>query len=265
MNMFLHELRAYRKSTIIWTCAVCGLIILYLSLFPGFAQDAAELKKLLSGYPVALQRALGIISDNIASLVGFYSFTFVYVLLCGAIQAMNLGTSLLSKEVREKTADFLLTKPVTRPQIITAKLLAALTSLAITNVIYLVVANIMVLLVKDGSYDTKVFFLISFSLILVQLFFLALGTLVSVVMPRIKSVIAVSLSTVFGFFIISMLGSALGDENVRYITPFKYYDASYIINNAAYETRFVVIEVIFLVLAIVASYVIYSKKDIHAV
>ena len=178
---------------------------------------------------------------------------------------MNLGTSILSKEVREKTADFLLTKPVTRTQIITAKLLAALTSLVITNVAYLTVASIMASLVKVEDYSYKIFFMVSFTLFFIQLFFLALGVIVSVLSRRIKSVLPISLGTVFGFFIVGMLGSAIGDEAVRYITPFKYFDTNYIIKNSSYEVTFIMIEVIFIIVSITASYYVYCKKDIHAV
>ena len=265
MNMFIHEMKAYRKSTIIWTCSLIAIIVLFLSIYPSFSKEADAFKELMEGFPEPVRKAFGLSVDSMSSLVGFYSYTFLYITLCGAIQAMNLGTSILSKEVREKTADFLLTKPVTRTQIITAKLLAALTSLVITNVAYLTVASIMASLVKVEDYSYKIFFMVSFTLLFVQLFFLALGVIVSVLSRRIKSVLPISLGTVFGFFIVGMLGSALGDEAVRYITPFKYFDTNYIINNSSYEGTFIMIEIVFIIVAIAASYYVYCKKDIHAV
>jgi ABC-2 type transport system permease protein len=92
----------------------------------------------------------------------------------------------------------------------------------------------------------------------------AIGILFSVIIPKIKSVIAVSLPTVFAFFIIGTLGAILGNDNVRYITPFKFYDTSYVINNGGYETSFLLIEISFVVLATIASYVIYFKKDVRS-
>ncbi len=266
MNMFLHELKAYRKSTIIWSMALAGIVIVFLSMFPAFSSNAEELKKLLENLPLALRNAIGLSLDTIGSLLGFYStLTFLYITLCGAIQAMNLGTSIVSKEVREKTADFLLTKPVSRVQILSAKLLAALTSLVITNVIYLIVASLMASATSPQPFSLKLFLMISATLFLIQLMFLALGVIISVIAPRIKAVLPVSLGTVFPFFFISMFGSAIGDNNLRYITPFKFYDPAYIIKNASYEASFVLLEVGLIILAIAASYVIYLKKDIDSV
>ena len=265
MNMFLHELTAYRKSTIVWTCSLITLVILFLSMFPTFSKEAVAFKEILKGFPEPIRKALGLSIDSISSILGFYSYMFLYTTLCGAIQAMNLGTSIVSKEVREKTADFLLTKPVTRTKIMTLKLLAALTCLVITNIVYLAVASTMASFVKTEEYSYKIFFMISITLFFVQLMFLALGIIISVVMPKIKSVLPISLGTVFTFFIIGMFAATTGDDAMRYITPFKYFDTNYILKNASYEFSFIIIEIGFIIAAITASYIIYSKKDVHAV
>ena len=106
MNMYLHELKAYRKTTIIWNVALVGSLLLFLSFFPSLARDADEYKQLLEGYPEELRKAIGLSVDSLTSLLGYYSYIFVYLKLCGAIQAMMLGVSIVSKETREKTADF---------------------------------------------------------------------------------------------------------------------------------------------------------------
>jgi len=264
MNMFWHELKAYQKSTLIWSFSLAALAILLLSMFPTFANNAAEVKKLLEGYPEAVRKALGLSLDNISSLLGYYPFVFAYILLAGAIQAMNLGLSLVSKEARWKTADFLLTKPVTRQQILTAKLAAAFASLLITGMIYLVVASMMASVVATANYSMKIFLMISVTLFFVQLIFMSLGMLISVLVPRLKSVISVSLGSVFGFFMIRMLDSSLGDSTVRYLSPFEYFDPDYIINNAAYEPSFLLLTIIIVIVAVTLSYLIYARRDIRA-
>jgi ABC-2 type transport system permease protein len=131
MNIYLHELKVYRKSTIIWTISLLAVVGLFLSMFPAFAKDAEEFSKLLEGYPEAVRKAIGIELGHFFTTLGFYSYAFTFISLCGAIQAMNYGTGVISKEIREKTADFLLTKPVTRIRIMISKFLAVLTSIII--------------------------------------------------------------------------------------------------------------------------------------
>jgi ABC-2 type transport system permease protein len=176
---------------------------------------------------------------------------------------MNLGTAIVSKEVRDKTADFLMTKPVSRMGIMTSKLMAAFSALAITNIIYLGLTILAAVTVVE-VFNLKIFFMISLTLFFVQLMFMAMGIMISVIAGKIKSVISVSLSTVFGFYVLGSLGSIIGEERVRYFSPFRYFDTVYILKHAAYETSFVVMGLIFIAAAIAGSYLIYMKKDIHA-
>jgi len=260
MNMYIHELKVYRKSTIVWTLSLIAVVILFMSIFPTFAKDVAVFQKYVDSLPKTLIAALGIASLDL-SVLGFYSVIFTYIMLCSSIQAMNIGLSIVSNEERGKTADFLLSKPITRQQIITSKLLAALTSIVITNIIFIAVATIVLQSVKIESFNMNTFILISLSLFLTQLIFVAMGVFISIVVKKIRSVLPISLGIVFGFFIIGMLGSVIGDDVAKYITPFKYFDPAKIIKNSAYEIQFVIITIVFVIIATVGSYVLYSKKD----
>jgi ABC-2 type transport system permease protein len=73
------------------------------------------------------------------------------------------------------------------------------------------------------------------------------------------------MSTVFGFFILSMLGSVIGDEAVRWISPFQYFDLPAIVKNGTYEAPYMITGAIFVLAAIVTSYIVYIKKDVHSV
>lgn len=264
MNIFLHELKAYRKSTIIWICSLTAITALFLSMYPGFSKDISSVKELISAYPEALIKAFGVSMDKFSSVIGFYSYTFLYIMLSGAIQASNLGLSIISKENRAKTSDFLLTKPVPRGKVLAAKIFAVITLLLITNAAYISLSYVIITLL-NSTFSAKIFIMISITMFFVQLMFAALGILISEVVPKIKSVVSVSLSIVFGIFFINMFDSVVNDKTLRYLTPFKYYDADYIIKNASYEPSFVIVEILFLISVAIASFIIFSKKDIHAV
>lgn len=265
MNIILHELKAYRKSTFIWICSLIIMVVFFLSLFPSISKDFDEFSKILEGYPEGVRKALGLELESFGSILGFYSYVFLYVTLCGAIQAMNLGTSIISKEIREKTADFLLTKPVTRTKVLTSKLIAAVFSLVITDIFYTIAATLMANQVdtKD-DFSVKLFLMISMTLLFLQLIFLAIGIVIAVVFPKIKAVLSISLGTVFAFFIIGMVVSD-GNEAKRYLSPFKYFDAKYIIEHTKFELSFLVAAIIIVIVSITTSYLIYTKRDIHTV
>ncbi len=264
MNVFWRELRAYKNSTIIWAVSLSLLAFVFLSMFPSFTTDVESTKKILANLPQFVTSAIGVSFESLFSIYGFMSYVLTFGALAGAIQAMNLGVGVLSKEESNKTADFLLTKPISRTKVVTSKMSAAFTLIIITNITFCLVALMMAVLVSESDFNMVTFLLIVIKLLLIQTIFLFFGFLVSVILPKIKSSIAVSLPTVFTFFIVGTLGSVLELDIVRYISPFKFFDSNYIIANGAYEIDFLIITFIFVVLAIVASYVIFIKKDIRA-
>lgn len=266
MNIYLHELKSQRKNALIWTCVLVALAALFLFIYPSMAKDAADFKKLLSNYPAPVRAMLGIDLDYIATLPGFYSMIFSFIALCGSIQAMNLGVSVLSKETRERTADFLLVKPVSRTEIVTEKLFAAFTTILATDIIFFAASALIANAVKPAHYDFEPFFMINLTLFFLQLIFLALGVAVSVFFKKLKSVLPISLGVVFGLYMIgSLVATGKNDDAARYLSPFKYFDNTYIIRHSAYETPYLLAGAVIVVVSILVTYIVYIKKDIHAV
>lgn len=262
--LFLRELKQNRTTAIIWTVSLLAVSGLYLSLFPALSKQTETISKVLMNYPVAVREALGITATSYSTLKAFYAVILGFITLAGAIQAANLGTALTSREERNQTAEFLLAKPIRRTTILTAKLLAAGTILLGTNIVY--IGGTRLFIAATGvAIDTKIFLLMSLTLLLIQTFFLAFGFIISVSAKRIKSVLTVSLTSVFAFYIIGILDAVLGAKNIRYLTPFKFFDYAYIMKNSAYEWRYVILELVLVVGAMVAGYLVYNRRNIRSI
>src|SRR4030042_5626248 len=134
MNIYKHEFKMNLRSVITWSVSIAVLILIFMSLFSGFAADTALLNEMLTKFPKQLLIAFGMNNMDFSSILGYYGIIFLFCQICLAIQAANYGFSLVSIEEREMTADFLLAKPVGRTKILTSKLLSAITGLTITNI-----------------------------------------------------------------------------------------------------------------------------------
>lgn len=265
MNIFLRELAANRKSTIIWMVSMAGMVTLFMmGMYPAFIADLDASKALLQGLPEPVRAAFSISIESFFTVFGFFAYFLSFAVVAAAIQAMNVGAGVISKEFSGKTADFLLSKPVRRSTIITAKVAAALVSIVLTSLSFGIAGYLAASATAEESFSAGTFFLLASTLFLVQLFFVALGALFAVLVPKIKTVIALSLPTVFTFYIIGTLGEVLGNEEVRWVTPFKFFDPTYIVKNQALETRFLVFEAVLVVGFLTAAYVIFTKKNIRA-
>jgi len=264
MNIFKHEFKSHLKSVGIWSVSVFLIILIYLSAFSSISEDIQSLNELLSSFPEELLIAFGMTEMDFSSIVSMYGFVFLFCQVCLAIQASNYGFSLVSIEERELTADFLLAKPIGRGKILTAKLLAAFTSLTITNLVVWVSSFLVINMLNDGqSFDTKPLILLLLSIAVFQMFFLAVGVLISLLMKRVRSVTPLSMALAFGMYVFSVFGGMLGEDTIEVISPFKHFEPNYIISNAAYDTPLVLISVITILVAIPTSYLLYLKRNIH--
>ena len=266
MNIYKQEFKMHLRSVITWSVAVAALILVFVSLFSSFAQDAALLNEMMAKFPKELLTAFGMTGVDLSTLLGFFSLSFLFVQLCLAIQAANYGFSLVSIEEREWTADFLLAKPVGRTRILTSKLLAALSGLIITDIAVWISTVLFINLFKgDATYEAKSLLLLLLSSVPFQLFFLAVGLVVSLLVKRIRSVTPYAMALGFGMYVLSVFGDMLGESVLEKITPFKHFDPNYIIQHGAYDLPLVLISVAVIVISLVGSYLLYTRRDIPAV
>jgi ABC-2 type transport system permease protein len=247
----------------IWSVSISLMILVYLSAFSSVSTDIQTMNEVLASFPEEFLIAFGMDNINFSSTVGMYGLIFLFCQICLAIQASNYGFSLVSIEEREFTADFLLAKPIGRGKILTNKLLAAIAGLTITNFVVWVSSFLVINLVNDGQpYETKPLILLLLSIVVFQLFFLAVGVLISLLMKRVRSVTPLSMALAFGMYVLSAFGNMLGEDTIEVISPFTHFEPNFIISNVAYDTPLVFISLATITVAIPASYLLYSKRNI---
>lgn len=265
MNIYKQEFRMNLKSVVTWSFWVAVFIVLYTAALSSIATDAALLNEMMANFPEELLIAFGMQGLDMSTVLGGYSFVFLFCQVLLAIQAANYGFSLVSIEERELTADFLLAKPVARTTILTSKLLSALTGLTITNAVAWISSFIAINLFSNGrTYETKPLILLLLSIAVFQLFFLSVGILVSLLVKRVRSVTPYAMGLAFGMYILSAFGGMMGDVKLELITPFKHFDPNYIINNSEYDLPLVMITVFVIVVSIGGSYLLYNRRDMRS-
>ncbi len=265
-TIYKHELFARLKSVLTWSIGLGLLIIFFLSIFPSFSEQAALLNEMLAKFPPQLLAAFGLGNMDLSSMLGYFAFLTTFIQLCLAIQAANYGFGLVSVEETELTADFLLSKPVSRWQVLNSKLLAALTSLLITDLVVWIWSFICILVFRGShTFDATTLLLLYASLFIFQLFFLGLGLAISLLVKRVRSVTPYALGLAFGAYMLNAFGRVFGQVDLELVTPFKHFDPIAIVGKAAYDTPLVLVNVAVTVVSVALGYWLYVRRDIPAV
>ena len=133
MTMIRHELKQNRISLAVWTLAVGALMAVCILIFPEMQEEMDRAGDLFASMG-SFTEAFGMDQVSFGTLTGFYAVECGNILgLGGAFFAALCGVSALAKEEKEHTAEFLLTHPVSRPAIVTDKLVAVMVQVWLMN------------------------------------------------------------------------------------------------------------------------------------
>jgi len=264
MNIYLHELRFHKKTLLIWNFSLFITLVLMLLIYPAVLSEGEAYVKILDSLPPEFLEALSIDFDTFLSFNGFLGYIYTYVLLALCVLSMNLGLSALGKEISGKTADFILTKPVTRRSFLSQKLFSGLTLLTLTNLFLGLSTGIMGILLEKEDRDPQGLLLILLAGFILQILFFTLGMLIGILRKRIRFITSLSLSIVFTFYILGMVSQIMKKEYLRYFTPFRYFDFNQILMKSGYELNYLLLSILLILGFTAMSYLLLERKEIHA-
>lgn len=266
MNIFKQEFQMKIKSIIIWSLSIGGFIIFYMAFFPTIASDSKAMDSIMNSLPKEMLQALGLKEGlSISNLIGYFTLTFAMIQVAIAIQSANYGFSILTEEERELTADFLMTKPISRSKVYWSKFMAAFLSLIITS-IFIGVSSILALeLFNNGqSYNWTNLIKLLITITIFQLIFLSLGMLVSLFFKKVRSVLSLSMGLAIGLYVINSVSGIVDSKILGYFTPFYYFEPGQILKSGQYNISLLLLAIGIITISLISSYVIYNKRDIHS-
>ncbi|WP_019849989.1 ABC transporter permease subunit [Desulfitobacterium sp. PCE1] len=264
MNIFLRELKAQRRSLIIWSIVIFLMIVSSIGKFTAYAETGQSMNALLSQIPSSIKAVLGMGNFDLTKVSGFYGMLYLYLLLLATVHASLLGANIIAKEERDKTTEFLLVKPVSRTQVITAKLLAALFNIMVFNLVTLILSIALIGKYAKGEDITAEIGILMAGMFIVQLIFLLIGTATAAAGKRPKSAPSVATAILLVTFLISSvikINSSLAP--LKYLTPFAYFEAETLLEGGGFEPVFLLLSSVIIVLLIVITYASYKRRDLH--
>jgi len=249
---------------IYWLSTALSITLIFLLMFPSFKEESKAVLTLFQGFPPEVLKSFGFDPVEFFKVEGYLSFLFMYILICVGLQAMNLSLGIFSKEKRFKTFDFILTKPRSRGYIFGWKALCVVVYVIFNTILYIGILMLMIPLVEKGGYRLNYILLLGVAMLLTQLIFCAMGAVLGVILPKIKSVSTISTMVVLGVYIVQIIENFLDISFGKYINPFGMYDSMVILKSGAIETTSYLIGIAMIIFLTIISALIYSKKDIHA-
>ena len=261
MTLVQHELKQSRISLIVWTLSIASLLAVCVFLYPSMKNEMDAVSEMFSSMG-SFTAAFGMDKVSFGTLTGFYVVECGNIVgLGGAFFAALCGISVLAKEEKEHTAEFLMTHPVSRWRVVTDKLIAVIFQLVILNVaVYLTAVVSIALIGEDIPWKELNLLHLAYFFLQVETATVCFG--ISAFLRR--SGMGIGLGIAMLFYFLNLVANITEEADfLKYITPFGYAEGADIVNSLSINGEMLAVGVAFTVAGIVISYVKYCKKDLR--
>ena len=224
MTIFCKELRAGAVGFLVWAAVLGGLMAVCVGLYPSFAGSMDDVSALFAGMG-GFSAAFGLDKLQFGSVLGFYGTECGNILgLGGAFYAALTAMGLLAGEEGGRTAEFLLTHPVSRLRVAGEKLAALSALTAALNLVCLACGTGGILAIGEEADWSK---LLAYhgALLLMQLEIGGLCFGLSALLRRTSFGLAMGLAAVL-YFAGLLINLDPGLDWLRFATPYYYADAA---------------------------------------
>lgn len=261
MTLVKHELRQGKTSALVWTASIGFLLAVCIFLFPEMKGQMDSVNDVFASMG-SFSEAFGMDRLNFGTLIGFYAVECGNILgLGGAFYASLCAAGILSKEEKNKTAEFLLTHPVSRKRIITEKLIAVLIQITAMDIIIYAVSVGSIAAIGEAIPWKEISLLhLAYYLLQIELAGICFG--ISAFFRKGSTGIGLGIASMM-YFLNLIANIADIAEFLKYITPFGYCDGADIVSTGKLDGVMVAVGAAIGICGIIFAYMKYTKKDIH--
>ena len=261
MTILKHELRRGRAAFWIWTGSVGFLLAVCIFLYPEMKGEMESVGDIFASMG-SFTAAFGMDRLNFGTLLGYYAIECGNVLgLGGAFYAALTAASALCKEERDRTADFLLTHPVTRVRVLWEKLGAvALEITALNGIIFALSIGSIAAIGEPVPWKELGLLHLAYYLLQLEL----AGILFGVSAALRRGGAAVGLGMAAGFYALNLIANLTDSAAfLKWITPYGYCDGASIVNDGTLDWPKLAVGAAFCAAGILIARLHYPRKDIR--
>ncbi len=230
-TIFKKELARTRKGLLIWSLIIGLTAYLGILEYPVLAPYSDMLTDTLSLIPKLAQLVFGIHNVNLADTMGYYMVMYYWCGLIVFTHAIYTGASIIAKEQRDRTAEFLFTKPVTRREIVSAKICAGLVNICVVGAVALGMSLLALIPMTEGASIAGQVLLSGVGMFLTQCVLMGLGLLCSAVGKTYKSGVTLAMVALVASYCLMFFVQYIGIPNFNFLSPLTFFSVSEVVTS----------------------------------
>ena len=277
--IFKREMRAHLKSLFFWVAGVFFLIFISFIKFESIATTPEAADAMADMMPPIVQVMFGM-TMPLYTPQGYFIMIFLWIGLAVFLHAALLGASLISKEQQDKTADFLLVRPLRREKIVLAKALAGIAQVVVLNAAVWLAVQVSLLPALTGNSTISAvietgalalgstidleqgIYLSLVGLLLTQVIYLVLGMLSATASRSSRRTAAyAAMFVLLGDLLYSAVAASGEVDFLGVLTPFWYFFSQRVLADGL-NVAYLGLSAVMIIVGIYASCAFYRRRDV---
>ncbi len=261
MTIVKHELRQGRTALLIWIGVIAFMLSVCVFLYPEMKGEMDQMNEAFASMG-SFTSAFGMDKLNFGTLIGYYAIECGNMMGLGsAFFAALTAAGMLSKEEKDKTAEFLLSHPFRRGRIVMEKLIALLLQITALNaIIYLLAVGSIAAIGEKIPWKEVNLLHLAYYLLQLELAGICFG--ISAFLRKGSAGIGLGVAALM--YALNLISNITDSADfLKYITPYAYCDGADIVGNGKLDGKLLLIGLAVFTGGIIAAYLKYTRKDIH--
>ncbi|MCL2827086.1 MAG: ABC transporter permease, partial [Eggerthellaceae bacterium] len=250
-----------RKGLIIWSAVVAAIVLFGILEYPAIGQYTSLVEQALAAIPRIGQIAFGVYNANLSDPVGYYVVMYYWTGLVVFTHAIYTGASIIAKESRDKTAEFLFTKPYKRATVVWAKMLAGLTNIAVVFAAAIVFSLVAMLPVtSDGAVYAQIA-VSGIGMLLTQCVLMLLGLLCSALFKTYRHSLWAAIAVLVLSYALLFTVEYLEAPVLDFLSPLAYFGVADVVAHGL-SPLYLGIAVVLAALCLALTQRLYARKTV---
>lgn len=262
MNLVKRELNDNLKGVLTWLTIISSLIVIIIALHPLAVAKMDMMDEMLAQFPEEMIKAFNLSTISFKNILEYFFYEFQFILVAGSIFAGILSANIMAKEENDKTIQFLYAKPISRIDIISAKIIVVLIYLLIFNLVMFTITAITMTLISDQTINYLLLANIFAGQLIIQITFANLGILIAVLLPKVKAASAIISGFIIVTFILGII-SKIADKvaNLHYLSFIDYLLNDKFMDLGRMDFKYIIILAIIFIGSVIGAILKYRKKS----
>lgn len=259
-TIFFKEIKRTGKSMIIWSVFI-GLIAYFGILeYPVLAPHTALMEETLSFIPKIAQLIFGVYNVKLTETLGYYEVMYYWTGLIIFVHAIYIGASIIAKESRDRTAEFLFTKPYKRSTIVWAKIGAGLVNILAVGIVATTLSILSMLPITNDPTTYQQIFISCVGMFLTQCLLMSLGLLCSAFFKTYTSGVVGAMLVLIASYALMFLVQYMEMPVLNFLSPLTFFGVSEVVSSGL-SFAYIGLSIVVVAVCFYFTQRFYSKKE----